>query len=95
MFRIESMHNRANCRPCLCAATFGRTSLDARALLACWRAEAAWALAICDYKDLAWALTWEWALARDTTVIDTRYSQLKPSYGNCPVGINKEVHSDY
>ena len=33
-----------------------------------WCAEAAWALAIHDCKDLAWALTQEWALARDTTV---------------------------
>ena len=31
--------------------------------LACWRAEAAWALAIRDCKDLAWALTREWALS--------------------------------
>ena len=32
-------------------------------VLACWRAEAAWTLAIRDYKDLAWALTREWALS--------------------------------
>ena len=31
-------------------------------VLACWRAEAAWALVIRDCKDLAWALTREWAL---------------------------------
>ena len=34
-----------------------------------WHAEAAWALAIRDCKDLTWVLTREWALARDTTVI--------------------------
>ena len=59
--------------------------------LACWRAEAAWALAIilCDCKDVTrvltqewvlsiraaktstWALTGEWALAWDTTVVVT------------------------
>ena len=30
---------------------------------ALWRAEAAWALAIRDCKDLSWALTREWALS--------------------------------
>ena len=30
---------------------------------ACWRAEAAWALATRDSKDLAWVLTQEWALS--------------------------------
>ena len=34
--------------------------MDASAL---WRAEAAWALAIRDCKDLAWALTQEWMLS--------------------------------
>ena len=28
-----------------------------------WPAETAWALAIRDCKDLAWALTWEWPLS--------------------------------
>ena len=31
--------------------------------LACWLAGAAWALAICDCKDVAWTLTWEWSLS--------------------------------
>ena len=39
--------------------------------LACWRVEAAWALAIRDCKDLAWALTWEWALSIHAAKIST------------------------
>ena len=32
LLQIESMHDRANCRPRLCVAMFGRTCLDASAL---------------------------------------------------------------
>ena len=33
--------------------------------MACW---ITWALAIRGYRNPAWALTWEWALARENTV---------------------------
>ena len=39
-----------------------------------WRAEAAWAPAIRDCKDLAWALTQEWALSihgAKTSIVDS------------------------
>ena len=39
--------------------------------LACWHAGAAWALAIRDCKDLAWALTRGWALSNHAAKIST------------------------
>ena len=44
---------------------FGGMCLDSSAsgVLVCWHAEAPWALAIRDCKNLAWALIREWALS--------------------------------
>ena len=44
---------------------------DRRPSLCIWRAEAAWALAICDCDDLAWALTREWVLSIDAAKTST------------------------
>ena len=37
-------------------------------VMACQRAEAAWALVIRDNRDLEWALTWEWAISIRATI---------------------------
>ena len=76
------MHDRANFWPHLCVATFGAWNHSCKLPLAFRSGEAAWALAIRDCKDLAWALTRGWALsipAAKTSTLPGAY----PGVGAC------------
>ena len=63
LLQIELMHDRANCWPRLCVAYIRWNMPGCKCPMVYQHAEAAWALAIQDCKDLARVLTQEWVLS--------------------------------